>query len=361
MRISSFSRYALCSCVAAGMLAGCSGSQPPIGAYGAPGAMPQSPAIATHAALVGSWVQPEAKSGDLLYAITTGERYVYVMTYPEIRFAYKLGPFRNTATTQGLCTDTFGNVYVVTTARNQADIYVYKHDSTTSTRVLQVRAGSRFCSVDPATGDLAVVFDDAYQGVAIYRKARGSPKTYKFANAHFLFYLAYGDDGKLYVSQAPINGQAGVAVVANGQLHFIALGKAITQLLKLQWNRGLLIGTTVAHGAPPNYRQEVYLIKLEEQHQGRVVQSLALDRKSKERPYYNYAGWIQGNTLIAPDHGLGTLDFWKYPQGGDPERSVHVTADGYFTGMVISRGVDAPTTRESVRSAAFNVATSKAK
>jgi hypothetical protein len=35
MRISGFSRYALSSCVAAAMLAGCGGSQPPIGARGA--------------------------------------------------------------------------------------------------------------------------------------------------------------------------------------------------------------------------------------------------------------------------------------------------------------------------------------
>ena len=40
------------------MLAGCGGSQPPIGA---PGVMPQSRAIAMHAAGGGSWMLPEAK------------------------------------------------------------------------------------------------------------------------------------------------------------------------------------------------------------------------------------------------------------------------------------------------------------
>ena len=42
MKISDFSRYVLCSCVATAMLAGCGGSQPPIGA---PGAMPLLRAI----------------------------------------------------------------------------------------------------------------------------------------------------------------------------------------------------------------------------------------------------------------------------------------------------------------------------
>ena len=43
MKSLSFNGSALSSCVAAAMLAGCGGSQPPIGA---PGAMPQSHAMA---------------------------------------------------------------------------------------------------------------------------------------------------------------------------------------------------------------------------------------------------------------------------------------------------------------------------
>ncbi|MFZ0365786.1 MAG: hypothetical protein WAL67_16425 [Candidatus Cybelea sp.] len=43
MGISGFSCYALTGCVAAAMLAGCSASQQPIGA---PGAMPQTSALA---------------------------------------------------------------------------------------------------------------------------------------------------------------------------------------------------------------------------------------------------------------------------------------------------------------------------
>jgi len=58
MRSTDLGRYALSSCVAAAMLAACGGSQPPIGA---PGAMPQSRAIVTHASRGGSWMLPEAK------------------------------------------------------------------------------------------------------------------------------------------------------------------------------------------------------------------------------------------------------------------------------------------------------------
>ena len=58
MTTLDFNRYVLCSCVAA-MLAGCGGTQSPIGM---PGAMPQSRTIAAHAEGGGFWMLPEAKS-----------------------------------------------------------------------------------------------------------------------------------------------------------------------------------------------------------------------------------------------------------------------------------------------------------
>jgi hypothetical protein len=65
---------------AAALLAGCGGSQPPIGS---PGAMPQSPAIATHADRSGSWMLPEARRDDLLYVDAGDGVGTYVFSYPE--------------------------------------------------------------------------------------------------------------------------------------------------------------------------------------------------------------------------------------------------------------------------------------
>ncbi len=63
MKNGVLSRYALSSCVAAAMLAGCGGSQPPIGAP----AMPQSRAIAQDGARGKSWMLADAKNSDLYY------------------------------------------------------------------------------------------------------------------------------------------------------------------------------------------------------------------------------------------------------------------------------------------------------
>jgi hypothetical protein len=77
VRSLDFSRYALMVYVSAAMLAGCGGSQP---AIGAPGAMPQTSAIAAHADRGTSWMLPEAASQDLLYV--SSHNYVSIYTYP---------------------------------------------------------------------------------------------------------------------------------------------------------------------------------------------------------------------------------------------------------------------------------------
>jgi hypothetical protein len=83
----------LSSCLSVYVLAGCGGSQPPVGA---PGAMPQTSALATHADLGKSWMAPKAKSDDLLY-IAAGpvDGRVYVYTYPKGRLVGTLTGFWN--------------------------------------------------------------------------------------------------------------------------------------------------------------------------------------------------------------------------------------------------------------------------
>ena len=65
---------------ALGMLVGCGGSQTP---FGAPGAMQQGPAIATHAAHGNSWSPQGPRKGDLLY-VSSSRGYVYRYTYPRV-------------------------------------------------------------------------------------------------------------------------------------------------------------------------------------------------------------------------------------------------------------------------------------
>jgi hypothetical protein len=79
MILLGLGRLTLCVCVAAAMLAGCGGSQPPIDG---PGAMPQTSAAGTHAERGKSWMLPEASSGgSLLYV--SNENTISIFTLPD--------------------------------------------------------------------------------------------------------------------------------------------------------------------------------------------------------------------------------------------------------------------------------------
>jgi hypothetical protein len=140
-----FSRYTNLTPVLIAHIAGCGGSQPPIGAPGADVNRPvyQKPRSAA------------AKPGrNLLYASThVGE--VYVFNYPSGEYLNSLVP--GTTDIGGLCTDTVGDVFVATRDGYEGIIYEYAHGGTSPVRTLSEYGYSAYtCAVDPTTGSLAV-------------------------------------------------------------------------------------------------------------------------------------------------------------------------------------------------------------
>src|ERR1700677_4622126 len=114
-------QYTLICYVATAMLAGCGGSQPPIGA---PGAAPQTAAIASHVERGKSWMLPEAKSEDLLYV--TNYSYISVYSYPQDKLVGILNGFRSSV---GECVDSKGDV-VITNSAKSGRIPEYAHGGT---------------------------------------------------------------------------------------------------------------------------------------------------------------------------------------------------------------------------------------
>jgi hypothetical protein len=187
MKLSDFRRYALSSCVAAAMLAGCGGSQPPIGA---PGVIPQTSTIATHADRGKSWMLPEAKTEDLLYASSQSgpptyyRPTVWVFSYPQGKLVGKLMGFAPSAQLYGLCTDRKGDVFVTgwgTGTVLQSQIYEFAHGGTQLKATLNDPGSAFGCAIDPTTGNLAVTNYFSQSGpsnngnVEIYRHAKGKP------------------------------------------------------------------------------------------------------------------------------------------------------------------------------------------
>ncbi|MGC1987046.1 MAG: hypothetical protein WA668_16800 [Candidatus Cybelea sp.] len=148
------------------LLAGCGGSQPPIGA---PGAMPQRAAVAAYA--------KKSTSGKLLYASETEESEVLVFSYPQGGLVETLTGFSEPP--WFICSDGAGNIFVPTTdLKSPGHIYEFAHGGSQPIETL-TDPGPGYatsCSVDPTTGNLAVANQS---NVAIYPEGQGIPTIYK--------------------------------------------------------------------------------------------------------------------------------------------------------------------------------------
>ena len=135
MKNVDFGRCALGICLV-GLLAGCGGSQPPLGA---PGAMPQNAAAATLT----------SSRGNLLYVSTTPNYHdVYVYTYPGGNFIQTLTGFRDPG---GLCSDRAGDVWI--TDDGVGELSKYVHGGASPVATLSDPDSPNDRSVDTKSGD----------------------------------------------------------------------------------------------------------------------------------------------------------------------------------------------------------------
>ena len=302
------------------MLAGCGGSQPPIVA---PGAMPQTSAITTHADHSGSWMLPEAKGGDLLYVAAQGNS--YVLTYPTGKLVGTINQGGN-----GACSDSSGNVYLVGNSVSE-----YSHGATKPSRTLSLSSPPYSCSVDPVTGDVAVTLPEVDE-VAVFPSASGTPTIYdpQVLDAQW---CGYDDAGNLFVdgyapsqialAELPANGNAFLALTVNNPY-------SVAYPRQVQWDgHHMTVEATV------------------ESHPSKVLGILQLsisgsqaDVISESRFNTRHAAlssWIHNNRLIVPvaDHGaIPNIGIWVYPKGGNAKKVVKkpAGATASFTGVTVS-------------------------
>jgi hypothetical protein len=303
MKSVDFGRYALCSCVAVALLAGCGGSQPPIGA---PGAVLQTSAVATHAERGKSWMAPEAKSEDLLYI---SDYYgVHAYSFPKGRHVGNIDAFG-----YGLCTDKKGDVFV--TDEEAYRVYEYAHGSTQLLNTfsdIYVDFNPVDCSVDPTTGNLAVTSADS-TFVVVFPNAENEPKAY-YEDMRYvdMAWCAYDNKGDLFVDQI---------FSKNHRRNFIGeLPKGATQfanyLLDHRINHPGGIQFDGKHVAIEDLKRNIVYRLHFSGSQAVVVGGTRLQGTTLVQQY-----WIQGTTLIGPDNNSAVY-FWKYPGGGSPVSSI---------------------------------------
>ena len=321
MKSLDLGRCVLSISLAAAVLAACGGSsQPPIGA---PGAMPQSSAITQHADRGGSWMLPEAKSGDLLYIASTPifpNGAVYVYTYPQGKLVGTLTGF---AEPFGECTDSAGDVFIVasssTSSSSSSTIYEYAHGGTSPIATLTDPVAALGCAVDSTTGNLAASGD----GVAIFQHASGNPTIYHSSEFHF-YYCGYDNKGNLYLSgtNGHYGDQAELIRLASGSSEFeqINLNEKIytnTLLPSVQWDGKHMTITSYPDRKP----LLIYRLHIS----GSIATIVGTTEVSSSKNNYHGQTRIQGDTIVGTGYakrGNENAFFWRYPSGGAARREI---------------------------------------
>ena len=315
MKSHTYCRYALTVGVVAALLAGCSGSQLPVGA---PGAATQTAGIATHAGFGQSWMRPGAKRRDLLY-VSSGS-FVYVYSYPR---GGKVGMLAGFSEPRGECADAAGNIFI--TDSGTFATYEFAHGGTTPIATLYGGYSlPSACSIDPTTGNLAVV---ALVGVSVFaHNKRGwrYPKPYH-DGIYFTSYGGYDNEGNLFVdgTSAPPSTAFQFQELKKGSNTFVnvALDQAVQAPGQVQWDgQFLAVGDS---GVKPSVIYQFSVTGSSGSVQGTTI----LRGTTKSVRQF----WIRKGKVVAPDYGKDDksfLGFYKYPAGGSPNQTIAIDGAG---------------------------------
>jgi hypothetical protein len=332
MNVLAFGRYALCSCAAAAMLAGCGGSQLPIGA---PGAMPQTAAFQRQDAQRedrASWMAPDAVSQDLLYV--SSHNWVSVYTYSGGRLVGKLKGF---LLASGQCIDSSNNVYITDYGMDR--VFEYAHGGSRRLRTF-ISLGANSCSIDPTTGNLAVAaIGDG--GVSVFKNAKGKPTKYKNSKFYGYYGCAYDAKGNLFINgmTRPGTGNFIFAELPRGgsALKVVRLNQYIGWPSAMQWDGKYL---AVGDQATPAIYQFVIRGRT-----GTKVGTTSLGSNASDTLQF----WIQGQTVITSTvctkpHGCGSerhgrgsaVMLFDYPAGGTATKIITAAIIGEPGGDSVS-------------------------
>ncbi len=246
---------------------------------------------------------------DLLYisSIVNSNPNVLIYTYPQGRFKRRVDKSVLTFP-RGECADRRGHVYVTNESSNPSStaILEYAHGGVEPIRTLTVNDYANQCSVDPTTGNLAVISTQ----LAIFRGAKGRPTYYRFPGGFERTACDYDDKGDLFVNgvtkqdpsraaliELPAGGRTFIRIKmppisdssARGEVRWdgkdLALGDGVNSIFRLA-----ISGTKA---------KNVGIVQL---YGGADVESL----------------WIESGDIVGANFASRSVMIWAYPAGGQP-------------------------------------------
>jgi FlaG/FlaF family flagellin (archaellin) len=287
----------------------------------------QRPASGAQPQTSPSWIDPAAKSGDLLY-VTNANGTVTVYSYPQGKLVGTLTGFEKPF---GACSDKKGNVYI--TDYSSTKITEYAHGATKPLRTLKdTNYRPQGCAINPVTGALAVAnYDQSYTNypgnLSVYRKARGVPRPYTVQDFYYYWFAAYDGTGNAYV-----NGQFSV-YGENYELAILAKKRQLTEII-----------LPVTLGFPGGIAWDGQYVALGDQSSDKIYQfaiakgqATLANTITLDGVVYGGQFAIDGSTLVMPNQtnsGSNVL-FYNYPAGGSPTLTI-TDGVGYPYAVAIS-------------------------
>jgi hypothetical protein len=269
-------------------------------------------------------MSPEAKSEDLLY-VSDYQNGVIVFSYAPPRLKY-VGFLSEPQWGEGECVDKAQDVFIVGSVY---EIVEYAHGGTTPKAILtDPFALPLNCSVDPTTGNLAVVgYPDVFHknyGAAIFKKARGKATLYQDAG-FAAFACTYDNRGNLFLD-GTLTSNAAIAELPKGSGTFtnIPLDQSFNAVGGIQWDgRYLAVGdyyNAVIYQFETSGSSAVEVGSTPLAGSGTVLQFF-IDRGRVVVPstFQNYSGFVK---------------IYDYPAGGASKRTRDI---GSPNGAVVSR------------------------
>jgi len=317
--------HVLAFCLAAGLITGCGQAGLPVGANGIIQAAPSAVGLAHQK----SEMLPEVVNGSLLY-VSSGSG-VSFFSYPRGKMLGSLtglqGPF-------GMCADVQGHVYVVDgTAQT---IVEYNHGDTTPIRKLNDPNAPFSCTVDPKNGNLAVCGGIGHglgtgANVAVFRHAKGTPKVHISEYFDTFAFCAYDATGDLFAT----GGQSGAGVLAelvagSATFVYIMVDKPFGNFADVQWVGNVLVlaDPVGVYTGPATF----YKVRVSGS-TGTVVKTFQLSSGSGTKNIHadGVGFWVHSGTIIYGkarffngEFGIDNAGLWKYPAGGNVERTLKV-------------------------------------
>jgi hypothetical protein len=320
MKCLDFSRYAITSCIAAAMLAGCGGSQPPISA---PGAM-------SHSAVASRGHRGSEQAGALLYVSDLIRNHVNAYNYPDGGRVLTLTGFTNPS---GVCSDTNGNVFVL--GNRNDNVVEYAHGAETPTQTLKVSGWASACAYDPNTGNLAVVVDSQTYGtgVAIFSSEQGTPITYYSGDGTVIWHCGYDDKSDLFCDGQTESVRAAFFALGSGsgQISQVPVsGGEFYDLGQIQWDGQYMAVTDTSFDTVSRITFTPIGSTIDRTAggwNGTVVSVTTLDKCGYDEAW---SSWIYDGSIIAActlespyqNQDKGRILIWNYPQGGPPVKRI---------------------------------------